>query len=52
MTLKKWESTAKDKKNDKTGAKKAGVSVAKYEKSSADARQDKAEVAKANKKGR
>ena len=50
MTLKKWESTKKDKANDKAGAKKAGTSVAKYEKSKADAREDKAEVKKANKK--
>lgn len=49
MTMAGYEKSAMDKKADKTGAKKAGMSVAKWEKSKADAMADKAAVKKINK---
>ena len=50
MTAKAYERSAADKAADRKGAKKAGVSVAKWEKSAADRKADKAAVKKINAK--
>ena len=44
-----WRDFVGDKKADKMGAKKSGMSVAKWEKSKADEKSDKAAVKKINK---
>lgn len=41
MTMKQYERSSADKKADKAGAKKAGVSVAKWEGSKADKAADR-----------
>lgn len=48
--LLKYEKSAADKKADKSGAKKAGVSVKKYEKSAADKKADLAAAKKMTRK--
>ena len=50
MTMAKYERTAADKKADKAGAKKAGMSVKAWERSKADAKADRAAVSKINAK--
>lgn len=50
MTAKKYETTKQDKAADRRGAKKAGVSVAKWEKSAADKKSDKKAISAINKK--
>lgn len=50
MTMKAYERSAADKKADRKGAKKAGVSVAKWEKSKADEKADRAAIKKINAK--
>jgi hypothetical protein len=49
MTAKKFEKTAEDRRMDRAGAKKDGVSVKKWENSAADRKADKAAVARLNK---
>lgn len=49
MTMKAFEKTAMDKKMDKSGAKKAGVPMKKWEGSKADDKADKKAMAKMNK---
>lgn len=50
MTMRQYEASALDKKKDRAGAKKAGTSVEKYERSKADAREDRKQLAKINAK--
>ena len=50
MTQKAYERTPADKAADRKGAKKAGMSVAKWEKSAADRKADKAAIKKINAK--
>jgi hypothetical protein len=50
MTPGQWEKSPADKKMDKAGAKKAGVSMKKFEGSKADNKADKAGLAKMNAK--
>lgn len=50
MTLKKYERSAADRKEDRHFARKAGISEKEYEGSAADMRRDRAAVKKANKK--
>lgn len=49
MTMKAFEKTAMDKKMDKAGAKKSGMSMKKWEGSPADDKADKKAIAKMNK---
>lgn len=48
MTMKAFEKSAMDKKMDKAGAKKAGVSMKKWEGSKADNAADKKAMSKLN----
>ena len=48
MTMAEYERTPLDHRNDKRGARKAGTSVAAYEKSRKDAAEDRDELRKIN----
>ena len=48
----RWEDSAADKRADRAGAKKSGMSVAKYERSAEDKRKDAVAQRKMDKKGR
>lgn len=48
--MKKWEGSKADKKEDKVGAKKAGVSMKKWEGSKADEAADRKAMKKRKKK--
>ena len=48
--MKKFEGSEADRKSDKVGAKKLGMSLKKYEKTAEDRRKDKAGQAKLDKK--
>ncbi len=51
MTMKKFEASKADKKMDKAGAKKAGVSAKAWEGSKMDKKADKTAMKKMGKKG-